>query len=104
MFDIGFWELFLISVVTLIVVGPDRLPSVMRRVLSSIRDVRTWLTRTQNEVEHQLRIQELHENLKKAEQLNANDLSPELKASVEELKNAASSVQNPFDGDKPHER
>ena len=41
-------------------------------------------------------MQELHENLKKAEQQGLNDLSPELQASVDELKKAAESVDRPY--------
>ena len=32
MFDIGFWEFALIAIVALLVVGPDRLPGLMRTV------------------------------------------------------------------------
>ena len=49
-----------------------------------------------HEVENQLRIQELHENLKKAEQQGLQDLAPELQDSVDELKAAAESVQEPY--------
>ena len=38
----------------------------------------------------------LHENLKKAEQQGLKDLSPELEQSVDELKKAAESVQEPY--------
>ena len=48
------------------------------------------------EVEHQLRVHELHENLKKAEQQGLKDLTPELQDSVDELKKAAESVQEPY--------
>jgi len=32
MFDIGFWELMVIGVVGLVVIGPDRLPGVARKL------------------------------------------------------------------------
>ncbi len=103
MFDIGFWELAVISVVGLIVVGPEQLPSVIRRCITTIRKFKAWISTTQNEVEHQLRIQELHQNLKKAEQLDIDELSPELKASVEELKQAAESVTTPYGEETKHD-
>ena len=52
------------------------------------------------EVEEQLRIHELHENLKKAEQQGLNDLDPTLQKSVDELIAAAASVQQPYKKDK----
>ena len=100
MFDIGFWELTLISIVSLVVVGPERLPSVIRRCLAGVRNIKAWINRTQSEVEHQLRVQELHQNLKQAEQLDIETLSPDLKASVDELKQAAESVQNPYKNER----
>ncbi len=96
MFDIGFWELLLIGVMALLVLGPERLPGAIRSTLKTIRSIRNTASGFKEEVEHQLRVHELHENLKKAEQQGLKDLSPELKNSVDELKQAAESVQEPY--------
>ncbi len=96
MFDIGFWELLTIAVLALLVLGPERLPGALRSTISTARKVRNMATGFKHEVEHQLRIHELHENLKKAEQEGLENVSPELKKSVEELKQAASSVNEPY--------
>ena len=96
MFDIGFWEILLIGVLALVVLGPERLPGAMRSTLKTIRNIRNVASGFKEEVEHQLRVHELHENLKKAEQQGLKDLSPELKNSVDELKEAAESVQKPY--------
>ena len=48
------------------------------------------------EVEQQFKVHELHENLKKAEQKDLKNLSPELQKSVDELRDAAKSVQKPY--------
>ena len=52
MFDIGFWELLLIAVVALIVVGPERMPRLIRvtglwigRANASIQSVRSEISR-----------------------------------------------------------
>ena len=96
MFDIGFWEILLIGVLALVVLGPERLPGAMRSTLKTIRSIRNVASGFKEEVEHQLRVHELHENLKKAEQQGLKDLSPELKNSVDELKEAAESVPKPY--------
>lgn len=96
MFDIGFWELLVIGVLALLILGPERLPGAMRSTINTIRSVRNVATGFKTEVEHQLRVHELHENLKKAEQQGLKDLSPELEESVDELKKAAESVQEPY--------
>lgn len=99
MFDIGFWELFIVAIIALLVLGPERLPGAIRSTSRTIRSIRNMATGFQNEIEQQLRIQELHENLKKAESQQFEDLSPEIKASVDELKAAAESVQQPYKKD-----
>lgn len=96
MFDIGFWELTLIGIVALLVLGPDKLPGAIRSTSKSIRSIKSMASGFKNEMEHQLRVQELHDNLKKAEQQDLNDLSPDLQQSVDELRSAAESVKEPY--------
>ncbi|MBT0100088.1 Sec-independent protein translocase subunit TatB [Vibrio alginolyticus] len=96
MFDIGFWELVLISVVGLVVLGPERLPHAIRSVSRFIGAAKSMANSVKDELSHELKVQELRENLRKAEQMGMDDLSPELKSSVEELKKAAQSVNRPY--------
>ena len=95
MFDIGFWELVLISVVGLVVLGPERLPHAIRSVSRFVGAAKSMANSVKDELSHELKVQELQENLRKAEQMGMDDLSPELKSSVEELKKAAQSVNRP---------
>ncbi|OEE37188.1 twin arginine-targeting protein translocase TatB [Vibrio genomosp. F10 str. ZF-129] len=96
MFDIGFWELVLISVVGLVVLGPERLPHAIRSVTKFIGAAKSMANNVKDELNHELKIQELQDNLRKAEKMGMEDLSPELKSSVEELKQAAQDVQRPY--------
>ena len=106
MFDIGFWELVLISVVGLVVLGPERLPVAIRSVSKFIGQAKSMANSVKDELSHELKVQELQENLRKAEKMGMEDLSPDLKASVDELKQAAAQVQRPYakpESDKPSE-
>ena len=97
MFDIGFFELLVIGIVALLVLGPERLPGAMRSTVKSIQSVKRMASGFRQEVEQQFKVHELHENLKKAEQQNLKNLSPELQDAVDELTNAAKSVQKPYE-------
>lgn len=106
MFDIGFWELVLISVVGLVVLGPERLPVAIRSISKFVGQAKSTANSVKDELSHELKVQELQENLRKAEKMGMEDLSPDLKASVDELKQAAAQVQRPYakpESDKPSE-
>ena len=97
MFDIGFWELVVIGIVALVVLGPERLPVAIRTASHWIRLIRSTANSVKSELEQELRLQELHNDLKKAEQLQMSNLSPELQESIEQLKAAAQSVTRPYE-------
>ena len=97
MFDIGFWELVVIGVVALVVLGPERLPVAIRTASHWIRLIRSTANSVKAELEQELKLQDLHNDLKKAEQLQMNNLSPELQESIEQLKAAAQSVTRPYE-------
>ena len=96
MFDIGFPELILVAILALVVLGPERLPGALRSFIKAIRTIKQTANGFKSEVERQLQVHELHENLKKAEAKGLEDLSPELQESIDELKQAAESVQYPY--------
>jgi len=96
MFDIGFWELLIIAVIALVVLGPERLPGAIRSTSQTIRNIRNAANGFRQEVEQQVRIHELHENLKKAEAEGMKNLAPNVQESVDELKAAAESVNKPY--------
>lgn len=96
MFDIGFWELTLIAIMGLVVLGPERLPVAVRTVRSWIAGVRKFSDTVKTEVTEELRIHELHTNLKKAEEGGLQNLSPEVAESLKSLKEAAAEVTEPF--------
>jgi len=89
MFDIGFWELSLIAIIGLVVLGPERLPVAIRTLRGWISGVRKFSDSVKTELTEELRIQELHANLKKAEQADMKNLSPEIAESLKTLKEAA---------------
>lgn len=93
MFDIGFSELVLIFIVGLIVLGPTRLPMAIRTVMGWIGAIKKLATNVQNEISEELRLQELKESIKKAEDLNLKNVTPEISHTIDELKVAAQDLE-----------
>ncbi|HBO22365.1 Sec-independent protein translocase protein TatB [Providencia sp.] len=97
MFDIGFTELLLVAVIGLVVLGPERLPVAVRTVAGWIRAMRSMAANVQNELSQELKLQELQETLKKVEEKAGMEaLSPELKQSMDELRQAAQSLKSGY--------
>lgn len=97
MFDIGFWELVLISVIGLVVLGPERLPVAIRTVRGWISGVKDFSNNVKTELTEELRIHELHNDLKKAEQQGMENLTADMSNSVQSLKEAAAMVTRPYE-------
>jgi sec-independent protein translocase protein TatB len=70
MFDIGFWELALIGVVALLVVGPDRLPGLARTVGLWVGRIRRYVGTGRDDIEREIQADELKKMLEKSNDLN----------------------------------
>lgn len=82
MFDIGFWELLLIAIVALLVVGPERLPKLIRETGLWIGRAKASLHSIRTEISRELDEQELRETLN--EQIQFNQLEESLKTKTEQ--------------------
>lgn len=67
MFDIGFSELFVIAVVALLVLGPERLPKAARFAGLWMRRARAQWYAVKSELEHELAAEELKRSLRETQ-------------------------------------
>ncbi len=58
MFDIGFWELSLICIVALLIVGPEKLPGLVREVSRWVRKIRRSIIEARYELEREFDFEE----------------------------------------------
>jgi sec-independent protein translocase protein TatB len=66
MFDVGFAELFLLALIGLLVLGPERLPGVARTVGGFVRKARSSWVSLRATIESELNEADIAEPLKKA--------------------------------------
>lgn len=92
----SFWELVVIAVVALLVLGPERLPGAIRSVSGFIRSVKQFGQQMQAELNDELRVQELHDKLKQAEEKGLLNLTTAEMQAMAELRQAAADVTNPY--------
>jgi sec-independent protein translocase protein TatB len=64
MFDFGFAEMLIVGIVALLVIGPERLPSVARKVGTYVARIRRFVSNVRSDVEREFRTDELQRMLK----------------------------------------
>lgn len=69
MFDIGFWELLIIAIVALIVVGPEKLPRLVRVAGLWLGRANAQFQSVKSDIAKELRAEELRQALKKPDDL-----------------------------------
>ncbi len=63
MFDIGFWELAIIGIVALVVIGPDKLPGVARTAGMWVGRTRRFVSQVKTDIDRELKQEELRKAL-----------------------------------------
>ncbi len=87
MFDIGFSELFMILVIALIVIGPERLPAFAKKIGRYVSKAKKTFENVKREVQSELETEELNKRL--AENNILKETKQDLTEISDELKNIA---------------
>lgn len=81
MFEIGFWELVMVAVVALIVVGPEKLPGLARTAGFWLGKARRMVAEVKAEVDRELQLDELKQSFRQQANLGGlKDLSEQVKS------------------------
>ena len=89
MFDIGFAELIIIAVVSLLVIGPERLPSAIRTASLWLNRIRRGFSDIKREVEQEIHNDAVLQELRKTGQdlkSEAEGISSDIKQVTDPLK------------------
>ena len=85
MFDVGFWEISLILVLALVVIGPERLPGAARQAGLFVGKARRYIEGVRSEVEQELDVNEFKRMLHNQE-VQINELQQQIKSGVDDVK------------------
>ena len=84
MFDFGFWEITIVGVITLIVVGPERLPALARKAGVIMGKLNKFLNKVKADINEELKTDELKDHLSMTDEKSIiSDISNEAKSSVD---------------------
>jgi sec-independent protein translocase protein TatB len=92
MFDIGWQELFLVAVITILVVGPKDLPRVLKTVVAGVRKMRGLANDFQRGIDELARETELDDIRKNLEKAADIDLERELEETIDPTGNLTNTM------------
>ncbi|KHF25681.1 MULTISPECIES: Sec-independent protein translocase protein TatB [sulfur-oxidizing symbionts] len=93
MFDVGFWELLIIGIVALLVIGPERLPGVARTVGAWTGRAKRFVSSVKSDIDQELRADELKRILKDQEESSSlHEIIEDTKSDLDEIRKETESA------------
>ena len=92
MFDIGFFEICLIAIIALLVIGPEKLPRVARTTGLWVGKMRGMVKTVQYEIDEQIRIEELKKSLERAAQPINDEITKTISDTEKSFQQAKSNI------------
>lgn len=101
MFDVGFWELSLIALVALLVIGPERLPKVARVAGLWLGRGRRLISSVKADIDKEIKAEELKEILNKQAASNPlEEIIGDTRNSMEEFRRDTEKAVDTVTGSK----
>ncbi|MBC8494196.1 MAG: twin-arginine translocase subunit TatB [Candidatus Thioglobus sp.] len=94
MFDVGFWEFALIGIITLIIVGPERMPSIARTAGKYAGKAKHFIAKIQDDVSDEIDIDQFKK------QMNDMDKESNIVEIFDETKDALNDIKHNTDQKK----
>ena len=103
MLDVGWQEIFVIAVITIIVVGPKEIPRVLRTVMLWVRKIKDMAREFQSSIDDIAREAELDDIKKQLAEAQDFDLDREMEETIDptgEMTNTIREIAEPVDDAK----
>ncbi len=87
MFDFGFWEIAIIGVITLIVVGPEKMPALARKAGLYFGKLSRFFNKVKSDINEELRMDDIKEQMSMDdEKIILSEVTEDIQSSVDSLK------------------
>ncbi len=95
MFEIAFNEIFMIMVIALIVVGPERLPGMARKAGALMGKMRRFVTNVKQDIDKEIKADELKQIMQEqADSVGIHDI-------IEETRESFEKAESEYNNDQP---
>ena len=87
MFDFGFWEIAIIGVITLILVGPEKMPSLARKAGLYFGKLNRFFNKVKSDINEEIRMDEIKEQISMDEEkIIFSEVTEDIQSNVDSLK------------------
>ena len=87
MFDFGFWEIAIIGTITLIVVGPEKMPAIARKAGLYFGKLNRFFNKVKSDINEELRMDEIKDELSMDEEkIIVSEVTEVIQSSADSLK------------------
>ena len=87
MFDFGFWEIAIIGIITLIVVGPEKMPAIARKAGLYFGKLNRFFNKVKSDINEELRMDEIKDELSMDEEkIIVSEVTEVIQSSADSLK------------------
>ena len=87
MFDFGFWEIAIVGIITLIVVGPEKMPSLARKAGLYFGKLNRFFNKVKSDINEELRMDEIKEQMSMDEEkIIISEVTEDIQSSVDSLR------------------
>jgi sec-independent protein translocase protein TatB len=87
MFDFGFWEIAIIGIITLIVVGPEKMPAIARKAGLYFGKLNRFFNKVKSDINEELRMDEIKDEMSMDdEKIIVSEVTEVIQSSADSLK------------------
>ena len=87
MFDFGFWEIAIIGIITLIVVGPEKMPAIARKAGLYFGKLNRFFNKVKSDINEELRTEEIKDEMSMDEEkIIISEVTEVIQSSADSLK------------------
>ena len=94
MLDIGLFELLIVAVIALLVVGPEQMPALVRTVVHWIQRIRRFINSVQQDIEQDIQAENIQQTIRHSPSPNGQNLTETVKETIEKTKNTLDTIRH----------
>ncbi len=94
MLDIGLFELITVAVIALLVVGPERMPYLVRTVISWIQRIKRFIGSVQQDIERDIQAEDIRQMMHQPRPSGGQNITETVKDTIETTKDTIDTIKH----------